>query len=88
MPVGPQPPGRRGTIDEPYSPLNLRLVLAAFGFVVCTVLAVLLFRSGHTVGGWLLLAWAAVAVVDLVVVQLRRRARRRAEGNRGHSLFE
>jgi membrane protein implicated in regulation of membrane protease activity len=88
MPIGPQPHGRRGTVDEPYSPLNLRLVLAAFGFVVCTVLSVLLFHAGWTLPGWLLLAWAVVALVDVVVVQLRRRARRRAEGDRDHSLFE
>ena len=88
MPIGPQPPGRRGTVGEPYSPLNLRLVLAAFGFVVCTVLAVVLFRRGWTVPGWLLAAWAVAAVVDLVVVQLRRRARHRAEGGRRHSPFE
>lgn len=88
MPIGAQPPGRRGTVEEPYSALNLRLVLAAFGFVVCTVLAVLLFRAGWIVPGWLLLAWAVVAVIDMVVVQLRRRARKRAEGGRHHSLFE
>ena len=88
MPIGPQPHGRRGTVDEPYSPLNLRLVLAAFGFVVCTVLAILLFHAGWIVPGWLLLAWAVVAVIDMVVVQLRRRARKRAEGGRHHSLFE
>ena len=88
MPLGAQPPGRRGTIDKPYSALNLRLVLAAFGFVVCTVLALLLFRAGWPVPGWLLLAWAAVAVIDMIVVQLRRRARRRAERGRDHSVFE
>jgi hypothetical protein len=90
MPIGAQPPRRRGTADEPYSPLNLRLVLAAFGFVVCTVLSVLLARAGWTVPAWLLAAWALVAVVDMVVVQLRRRARRRDEGGSGgdHSLFE
>jgi hypothetical protein len=88
MPIGAQPPGRRGTVDEPYSPLNLRLVLAAFGFVVCTVLSVWLFRSGWTVPGYLLAAWALVAVVDIVVIQLRRRARRRAEHGKDHSLFE
>jgi hypothetical protein len=87
MPIGAQPPGRRGTVDQPYSPLNLRLVLAAFGFVVCTVLSVLSFRAGWTVAGWLLAAWAVVAVIDMMVVQFRRRARKRAEdGN--HSLFE
>ena len=88
MPIGPQPPGRRGTVGEPYSALNLRLVLAAFGFVVCTLLAVVLWRWGWTVPGWLLAGWALVAAVDLVVVQLRRRARRRADGGQRHSLFE
>ena len=87
MPIGAQPPGRRGTLDQPYSPLNLRLVLAAFGFVVCTILSVLLFRAGWTVPAWLLAAWALVAVIDMVVVQFRRRARRRDEGG-DHSLFE
>ncbi len=88
MPIGAQPPHRDGTVEEPYSPLNLRLVLAAFGFVVCTVLSVLLFRAGWTVPGVLLGAWALVAVVDILVIQKRRRARRRAEGGADHSLFE
>jgi hypothetical protein len=88
MPIGAQPPGRRGTIDQPYSPLNLRLVLAAFGFVICTVLSVLMFRAGWTVAGWLLAGWALVAVIDMIVVQLRRRARKRAEHGGDHSLFE
>jgi hypothetical protein len=88
MPIGAQPPGRRGNFDAPYSALNLRLILAAFGFLVCAGLAVLLGRTGHTWAAWLLAAWAVVAVVDLVVVQLRRRARRRAEGGGDHSLFE
>ncbi|TWG24830.1 hypothetical protein [Actinoplanes teichomyceticus] len=88
MPIGPQPSGRRGTVEEPYSPLNLRLLLAAFGLVVCAALAALLFRAGWTVPGWLLAAWAAVAMIDIVVIQLRRRARRRAEGGKRHSLFE
>lgn len=88
MPIGAQPPGRRGTVDQPYSPLNLRLVLAAFGFVVSTVLSILLFRVGWTVPAWLLAAWAVAAVVDMVVIQFRRRARRRAEGGQDHSMFE
>ena len=88
MPIGAQPPGRRGTVDQPYSALNLRLILAAFGFVVCTGLSILLFRAGWRLPAWLLLAWAAVAVIDMVVVQLRRRARRRAEGGGTHSMFE
>ena len=88
MPIGAQPRGRRGTLDEPYSPLNLRLILAVFGFVVSTVLSIALFRVGWIVPAWLLAAWAVVAVVDAVVVQLRRRARARTEGRRDHSLFE
>jgi len=88
MPIGAQPPGRRGTVEEPYSPLNLRLVLAAFGFVVCTVLSVLLFRAGWTVPGFLLAGWAVVAVIDIAVIQARRRTRRRIDGGQDHSLFE
>lgn len=88
MPIGAQPPGRHGTVDEPYSALNLRLVLAAFGLVVCTLLSIWLFLRGWTLPGWLLAAWAVVALIDIVVVQLRRRARRRAEGDGHHSLFE
>ncbi len=88
MPIGAQPPGRRGTSDEPYSALNLRLVLAIFGLVVCTGLALLLWRWDYPVAAWILAAWALVALVDIVVVQLRRRARRRTEGGRDHSLFE
>jgi hypothetical protein len=87
MPIGAQPPGRHGDFDRPYSALNLRLILAVFGFVVCTVLAVLLWRAGRTVPGWILAGWALVAAVDAVVVQLRRRARRR-QGDGHSSIFE
>jgi hypothetical protein len=87
MPIGAQPPGRRGTVGHAYSALNLRLVLAGFGLVVCAGLAVLLIRAGLQVLGWVCAVLAVIAAVDLVVVQLRRRARRAAEGD-GHSLFE
>jgi len=88
MPIGPQPRGRRGTVEEPYSPLNLRLALASFGLVVCALLSAALFSTGWPVPGWLLAAWAVVALIDIVVIQLRRRARKRAESNGQHSLFE
>jgi hypothetical protein len=88
MPIGAQPPGRRGTVGSPYSALNLRLILAVFGFVLCTALAVVLWRAGWVWPAWFLVAWALVAAVDIVVVQLRRRARRRAERGGDHSLFE
>lgn len=78
MPLGSQPPGRRGTLARPYTALNLRLALAAFGLVVCTFFAVLAFRAGLPGFGWALAALAVVALVDLGVVQARRRARRRS----------
>jgi hypothetical protein len=87
MPIGAQPPRRRGTVGHPYSALNLRLALAVFGLVTCVVLAVLVMRTGARGFGWVLVALAVVAAADIVVVQVRRRARRRTgEGN--HSLFE
>lgn len=77
--------------DTARSALNLRLVLAAFGLVVCAVLSVLVLRAGYAAPGLLLLALAVAAAVDLVVV-LRRR-QRRAELHRGadhqhRDLFE
>jgi hypothetical protein len=83
-----QPRGARGTVGHPYSALNLRLALAVFGLVVCTALAVLMWRADLAVGAVILAALALVALVDIVVVQRRRRARRREEPGRGHSLFE
>ena len=75
MRLGPQPRGRRGDIDRPYTALTARLWLAVFGLVSCTVLALLVWRAGLTAFGWVLAALAVVAAGDLVVVLLRRRAR-------------
>ncbi|GGM07489.1 hypothetical protein ACFFX1_02555 [Dactylosporangium sucinum] len=77
----------RGTVGHPYSALNLRLVLAAFGFVTSAVLAILAWSAGIAWLAIVLFALAATALVDMVVVELRRRARRREGGGRG-SLFE
>lgn len=89
MAAKPQPRGAKGTVGRPYSALNLRLVLAAFGLVICVVLGVLAARADQRVLAAVLGVFALVAVVDLVVVQRRRVARRREEpsGTR-HSLFE
>ncbi|MFG1607714.1 DUF6343 family protein [Actinoplanes sp. NPDC049265] len=87
MSVHPQPPGRRGTVERPYSALNLRLALAVFGLVTSTVFAVLAGRAGWSVAGWILAVMALIAAIDIVVVQRRRRARRKIQGD-GHSLFE
>lgn len=75
------------------SALNLRLVLALFGVVTSTVGAAAGFATGRPVLGGLLVAVAVVALVDVLVVQVRRRERRRTERRAGgpavdHSLFE
>nr|BFE62052.1 hypothetical protein GCM10020063_065780 [Dactylosporangium thailandense] len=82
-----QPRGARGTFGHPYSALNLRLVLATFGFFTSAVLGALALAAGFVWLGLLLLVLAATALVDSVVVELRRRARFREGGGRG-SLFE
>jgi hypothetical protein len=74
-------------VEHPYSALNLRLVLATFGLITSGVLAALLLRAEFQVLGWACVALAVVAAIDLVVIQRRRRARRRADSG-DHSLFE
>ncbi len=76
---------------ETHSALNLRLLLAGAGLLLCTALGVLALRAFGLAPALLLFALAAVALVDLVVVQRRRaeRARRHAGADHRHdSLFE
>jgi hypothetical protein len=88
MPIGPQPKGRRGSVGQAYSALNLRLGLAIFGLVFCTAAGIVMLVWAHLPGfGWTFIALAVFAAVDAVVVQLRRRARARA-GEHDHSMFE
>jgi len=87
MPIGPQRKRARGTIGHPYSALNLRLVLALFGLVTSAAFAVVAWVFGHGILAAALLILAVSAAVDLVVIELRRRARRRA-GEHHPSLFE
>ncbi len=68
-----------------YGALNLRLAMAILG-LLSAGFAVLLLRADLLMFGWLFIVLAVVAVVDLVILQLRRRVRRRAGGD-GHSLF-
>ncbi|HWH30792.1 MAG TPA: DUF6343 family protein [Mycobacteriales bacterium] len=73
------------------SALNLRLVLAASGAVLCALLGVLAVRAGATFAGFALLVLAFAGAVDAVVVLRRRRARAAAHRRAGHrhdSLFE
>jgi hypothetical protein len=74
MPLGRQPRRRRGTVGHPYTALNLRLALAIFGLVSSAVLAWLSWRVGLRPLAIALIVLGLVAVVDLVVIQLRRHA--------------
>ncbi len=69
-----RPPGWRGDAEGPVPAMNLRLVLAVLGLVMCAVLAALLWWAGLGSFGWVLAALAVVALGDIAVVQLRRRA--------------
>ncbi|MFI1196716.1 DUF6343 family protein [Micromonospora sp. NPDC020750] len=83
-----QPRRARGTVGHAYSALNLRLALAGFGLVTMAVFAVLAFRADLVWLGVVCAVFAAVAVVDLFVIQRRRAARRREQPGARHSLFE
>jgi hypothetical protein len=87
MRIGPQPKGARGSVGHPYSALNLRFVLAAFGLVTCAVLAGVLAWKGMPLLAGIAGLFAVVALVDLVVIQLRRSQRGRVDQT-DHSLFE
>lgn len=89
MTIGPQPRGREGTSDRPYSALNLRLILALFGLVAAIVAAILFWQAGLPV--WTILAagiLALVTIVNLIFVLARRGARCRQEPGQAHSVFE
>ncbi|WSA11083.1 hypothetical protein OG958_10110 [Micromonospora sp. NBC_01813] len=62
--------------------------MASFGLVFCVVIGFLAWRADLVAGAVILWILAAIAVVDLVVIQRRRRARRQEEPGVRHSLFE
>lgn len=86
--IGPQPRHARGTPDRPYSALNLRLSLAILGCVLMVAIAVVAWRADLRAVAIVAIVFAVIAVVDLVIVQLRRSARARTEGDGEHTLFE
>ena len=55
------------------SALTLRMVLAAFGFLVCLAGAIVAFVLGVVAFGVILLALALVGLIDGVVILVRRR---------------
>jgi membrane protein YdbS with pleckstrin-like domain len=54
------------------SALTLRLLLAAFGLLFCAGAAWFAFAAGLPAFGWVLVAVAVVALVDLVWVAYRK----------------
>jgi hypothetical protein len=79
---------RDGSPDHPYSALNLRLAFALFGIVALAAIGALAWGYGYEGAAVACLVLAIVAVVNAIVVQRRRMARRRAEGDGHHTLFE
>lgn len=72
------------------SALNLRLVLALGGGLLCLVLGVFLLQVSVPLG-IALLVLGVVGLTDAAVIQRRRRARAAAHGGSAHghdSLFE
>jgi hypothetical protein len=74
MPLGPQPRRRNGTIEHPYSPMRLRLVLAVIGLILCCVGGVMLWDANARPFAWVLFAGAAAALVDMGVILTRMRS--------------
>ncbi|GII94414.1 DUF6343 family protein [Sinosporangium siamense] len=68
------------TMERPRSAVGLRMVLAAFGLVVCSAFAVVAAVAGWT--GWSVVMGllALIAVADLGVLIRRRRGRGRQGG--------
>lgn len=87
MPIGAQPKRARGTVGHAYSALNLRLAFAIFGLVLCAALTGLLIWLGYLAPAVATGVLALVAIIDIVVIQSRRRQRRRVDPA-DHSLFE
>jgi Family of unknown function (DUF6343) len=84
-----RPPERRvRPAPDARSALNLRLALAIFGFVALTALALGLVWAGETGYAIVTGVIAAIAAVNVAVVQRRRIQRRREEPGVRHSLFE
>jgi hypothetical protein len=87
VPLGPQPRRARGTVERPYSALNLRRVIAAIGVVAFAVLGGLAFGYRHPWWGAVAFLFAVAGLVDLAVIGIRIGRRKRLEP-RDHSLFE
>jgi uncharacterized membrane protein YqjE len=77
-----------GTVEHPYSALNLRLALAIVGLVGLVALTLVLLWYRHTALAVICALIAMTACVDIGVIQHRRAERRRQQPGTRHSLFE
>jgi membrane protein implicated in regulation of membrane protease activity len=64
------------------------MALATFGLIVSGGFAIACAALGFGMAALLLAAVAVTALVDLVVVARRRRARQRDQSHRRYSMFE
>ena len=85
LPSSPKRTGREGRTA--LSALNLRMVLAVFGLVSCSLLAWWAAELGAPAGTGVLAALALIAAIDLVVIMIRRH-QRAVQTHRHYSLFE
>jgi hypothetical protein len=72
---GSQPRGRRGTVGHPYTALDLRLVLAAFGLVMCVALLLVALKASLIPLAIAAAVLIGITVVDLAVILVRRHRR-------------
>jgi Na+/H+ antiporter NhaD/arsenite permease-like protein len=77
-----------GSIEHPYSALNLRLALAISGVVMMLIVAGLAFAYHSVPVAVLALLVAAAAAVNAAVVQHRRHQRAEQDPAEHHSMFE
>ncbi len=73
MQLGSQPRGARGTVEHPNSAIGLRIVLASFGLILCSVGWILLLHAHLPLIAWVLFALAVAALIDLIVLTARSR---------------
>jgi Family of unknown function (DUF6343) len=79
---------RRGTVERPYSALNLRLVLALSGLVVLIAGTAVFAAAGYRPAALACGVLALAALGNVIVVQRRRVQRHRRSPGEHHSLFE
>lgn len=79
---------RPAPTQQPQSALNLRLALTLFGLAFTVLLVVLAIYYRNLALGAFAMILGAITIIDLVVIQVRRKQRREREPGVKHSIFE